>query len=60
MSDGAMSLKKKLEKIQESLLALCNTQTTMYEDQKKHGAEQKALAAKVEHRARHRPADPCA
>jgi hypothetical protein len=39
MSDVAMSLEEKLEKIQESMLALCNTQTTMCEDQKKLAAD---------------------
>jgi hypothetical protein len=48
MSDVAMSLEEKLEKIQESLLALCNAQTTVCEDQKKLAADQKALAVKVD------------
>jgi hypothetical protein len=48
MFNGAMSLEEKLEKIQESLMALCNTQTTMCNDQKKLATDQKALAVKVD------------
>lgn len=43
-----MSVEEKLEKIQESLMALCNTQTMRCNDQKKLAADQKALAVKVD------------
>jgi hypothetical protein len=47
MSDVAMSLEEKLEKIQESLLALCNAQTTMCEDQKKLAVKVDSLSGTV-------------